>query len=221
MHSSPAAAAAARSADDKKAGKDLSGFSVHGSHLTSSEIWHNRLLLILGVICLLGVIVVGSKSALDRVNHATEDEVVPVDSYIGYPSFWGNVTATIDWCEPNYYVSPYIAEFFNTISNIGFIASGFFGIYIHPHLEFRYIVAYGSMIIVGLGSAAFHTTLKWHAQLGDEVCSSSFFLSFLSFFFFFLHLLTDVIVSPLFLSQLPISSGSDVVRHLVLFVYYH
>ncbi|KAG2235415.1 hypothetical protein INT48_005765 [Thamnidium elegans] len=51
--------------------------------------------------------------------------------YIVDPSdyYWGPVTSTIDWCEENYIVSPYIAEFFNTITNLGFVFFSLFGIY--------------------------------------------------------------------------------------------
>ncbi|CAN4095901.1 unnamed protein product [Withania somnifera] len=33
-------------------------------------------------------------------------------------SFWGPVTSTKEWCELNYVRSSYVAEFFNTISNV-------------------------------------------------------------------------------------------------------
>ena len=32
--------------------------------------------------------------------------------------FWGPVTANYDWCESNYAVSQYVAEFFNSISSL-------------------------------------------------------------------------------------------------------
>lgn len=32
--------------------------------------------------------------------------------------YWGPQTSTIEWCEENYAVSPYIAEFWNTISSL-------------------------------------------------------------------------------------------------------
>jgi len=32
--------------------------------------------------------------------------------------YWGKRTATIDWCESNYEVTSFIAEFWNTISNL-------------------------------------------------------------------------------------------------------
>ncbi|GFO35894.1 alkaline ceramidase 3 [Plakobranchus ocellatus] len=31
--------------------------------------------------------------------------------------YWGKQTATLDWCEDNYAVSYYVAEFWNTVSN--------------------------------------------------------------------------------------------------------
>jgi len=31
--------------------------------------------------------------------------------------FWGNPTSNIDWCEDNYQLSPYVAEFWNALSS--------------------------------------------------------------------------------------------------------
>ncbi|KAG9083143.1 hypothetical protein FRC07_014000, partial [Ceratobasidium sp. 392] len=92
---------------------------------------------------------------------------------------WGNHTATIDWCEDNYTHSHYIAEWYNTISNIPFIVLGLFGAYSAlrtipghkplPH-GLRYAAANLGTMAIGLGSFVFHATLKWHAQvLLDEL----------------------------------------------------
>ncbi|KAM9913939.1 hypothetical protein OXX69_001106 [Metschnikowia pulcherrima] len=42
--------------------------------------------------------------------------------------FWGVPTSTIDWCEENYVVSPYIAEALNTVTNSGFMVLAVFAI---------------------------------------------------------------------------------------------
>ena len=43
--------------------------------------------------------------------------------------YWENVTATIDWCEINYEVTYYVAEFWNTISNLVMILLPIYCIY--------------------------------------------------------------------------------------------
>ena len=43
--------------------------------------------------------------------------------------FWEPRTSTIDWCEINYEVTYYIAEFWNTISNLEMIILPVYGIY--------------------------------------------------------------------------------------------
>lgn len=83
--------------------------------------------------------------------------------------FWGPVTATMDWCEENYAVTHYAAEFYNTISNVFFILLSLFGILAHKNLETRFIYAYLSIIVVGVGSALFHGTLWFSAQMADEL----------------------------------------------------
>lgn len=61
----------------------------------------------------------------------------------------------------DYNVTPYIAEFFNTITNLIFIYLGVVGI--RDCLRYDaakvYILSYTGYIVVGLGSMAFHCTL--------------------------------------------------------------
>ena len=108
-----------------------------------------------------------------------------------WPSFWGDKTSTLDWCEENYLYSQYIAEFctknnFHTcklyhythVSFIGNATSNFFFMYIaikgaydgyKAKLPIRLVVLYVWVFIVGLGSFLFHATLKWSMQLLDEI----------------------------------------------------
>ena len=41
--------------------------------------------------------------------------------------FWGLPSSTINWCETNYEVNHYIAEFWNTITNLGMILPSIYG----------------------------------------------------------------------------------------------
>jgi len=88
-------------------------------------------------------------------------------------AFWGPVTSSHDWCEANYVYTNYIAEFWNTISSIPISAFGVFGMWItfnSPQKTFRwsFILAYFGLFIIGLGSALFHATLLFEAQMADE-----------------------------------------------------
>ncbi|KAI8380506.1 alkaline ceramidase 3 [Choanephora cucurbitarum] len=85
--------------------------------------------------------------------------------------YWGQVTSTIDWCEENYAVSPYLAEFFNTTTNLGFLFTSLFGIYNiwRNGSNKALILAYLGVIFVGFGSWCFHMTLQYEMQLLDEL----------------------------------------------------
>jgi len=84
--------------------------------------------------------------------------------------YWGPPTSTIDWCERNYEISPYIAEFWNTISNVAIFLPPFIGIYqiYKLNLERRNMIAFFAVAVVGFGSWAFHMTLLYPMQLADE-----------------------------------------------------
>ena len=103
--------------------------------------------------------------------------------------FWGERTATIDWCEANYEVTFYIAEFWNTLSNLVLILFPMYAIYWSYKLirmakqskkklqtissQFTIptavILCHLGLIIVGLGSWMFHMTLLYPMQLLDEL----------------------------------------------------
>eukprot|EP01121_Diplochlamys_sp_Union-15-3_P017872 TRINITY_DN6384_c0_g1_i6.p1 TRINITY_DN6384_c0_g1~~TRINITY_DN6384_c0_g1_i6.p1 ORF type:complete len:135 (+),score=17.20 TRINITY_DN6384_c0_g1_i6:41-406(+) len=85
--------------------------------------------------------------------------------------FWGNVTASIDWCEGNYEVSPYFAEFWNSVSSLAISFMGLLGVFqcLKYRLEIRFLVQNLLIILVGLGSAAYHGTLLYTLQMWDEL----------------------------------------------------
>ncbi|KAK2173418.1 hypothetical protein NP493_878g00019 [Ridgeia piscesae] len=99
-------------------------------------------------------------------------------SEINFDGYWGKPTSTIDWCEANYEVSYYIAEFWNTVSNIVMIIPPLIGALLakKDNLELRYIAGYLGILVVGIGSWCFHGTLLYSMQLLDELpmiwCSS-------------------------------------------------
>jgi dihydroceramidase len=94
--------------------------------------------------------------------------------------FWGEPTSTIDWCENNYEVTYYIAEFWNTVSNLVMIVLPLYGIYwsikqkdSKKFNSFRVtnsmLLCHLGLCLVGLGSWMFHMTLLYPMQLLDEL----------------------------------------------------
>ncbi|KAG6393043.1 hypothetical protein SASPL_147273 [Salvia splendens] len=85
-------------------------------------------------------------------------------------SFWGPVTSTHEWCELNYAHSSYIAEFFNTISNVPCIILALIGLVtaLRQRFEKRFSVLHLSNMILAIGSMLYHATLQRLQQQGDE-----------------------------------------------------
>ena len=86
--------------------------------------------------------------------------------------FWGPVDANIQWCEEDYAVSPYIAEFWNTLSSLYLVVLGIFGIIMvrrKASTELRFVFCWSSLMVVGIGSTLFHATMRYHAQVLDEL----------------------------------------------------
>lgn len=85
----------------------------------------------------------------------------------------GAGTSPVDWCEKNYTVSPHIAEFVNTISNVVFIlipaaCSQLWSSYA-KNVSRGIQVVWCFFVIIGLSSAYFHATLSLLGQLLDEL----------------------------------------------------
>lgn len=87
------------------------------------------------------------------------------------PSYWGPVTADYNWCEQDYKITPYVAEFFNTASSLAVVLAGvIFGRQAYEHkYGVRFYVAALGLVVIGLGSVAFHGTLQRWGQVLDEV----------------------------------------------------
>jgi dihydroceramidase len=85
--------------------------------------------------------------------------------------FWGPPhTSSIDFCEENYAVTPFVAEFHNTWSSIPIAFVGLFGyLYANPTKEVRFSVMYLVFFVIGLGSVMLHATLMKFPQSFDEI----------------------------------------------------
>ncbi|KAI0498495.1 hypothetical protein KFK09_019383 [Dendrobium nobile] len=85
-------------------------------------------------------------------------------------SFWGPVTSTIELCEENYAHSSYIAEFYNTVSNIPCILLALIGLInaLRQRFEKRFSILHISNMILAIGSMVFHATLQHVVQQSDE-----------------------------------------------------
>ena len=77
----------------------------------------------------------------------------------------------VDWCEENYVVISYIAEFWNTVSNILFLIippimiNRFRDYEAELGMPIRYV--WLLLMTVGIGSIYFHATLSLAGQLGS------------------------------------------------------
>ncbi|KAL2813209.1 alkaline ceramidase family protein [Aspergillus cavernicola] len=86
--------------------------------------------------------------------------------------FWGAPTANSNFCEQDYAITRYIAEFINSLSNLVYVIYGIYGVRKlrqKPNADvFRYLPYWGLMA-VGLCSAVFHVSLKYHTQMMDDL----------------------------------------------------
>jgi dihydroceramidase len=92
-------------------------------------------------------------------------------SQLGY---WSPQTSAANFCEVDYNITLYIAEFINTFSNLAFIYQAL--VTLPPHIRggqrfsslWQWPVEAWALILVGVGSGAFHMTLRHYPQILDE-----------------------------------------------------
>jgi len=93
-------------------------------------------------------------------------------------AFWGVATATLDFCERNFQscaslsaCETAIAEYWNVVSSLAMALLGLYGAVrgVRIGLAPRIILGYASLVAVGLGSAAFHASLRFELQAMDEL----------------------------------------------------
>ncbi|PKY04679.1 alkaline phytoceramidase [Aspergillus campestris IBT 28561] len=88
--------------------------------------------------------------------------------------FWGAPTSKVNFCEADYAISRYIAEFVNSLTNVIYIIYGIYGLRQLRQNANKYVdplraLPYWGLIAVGLCSFAFHASLKYHTQMMDDV----------------------------------------------------
>ncbi|KAI9817371.1 MAG: hypothetical protein M1832_004678 [Thelocarpon impressellum] len=71
----------------------------------------------------------------------------------------------------DYYMSPYVAEFVNTTTNIAYLYLAFYGLRNATRNNQHGVisVSYAALALVGVGSVVFHSTLKYTTQTFDEL----------------------------------------------------
>ncbi|KAF3021807.1 hypothetical protein E8E15_008130 [Penicillium rubens] len=82
---------------------------------------------------------------------------------------WGPPTSKANYCETDYAVSRYVAEFINSLTNVVYIIYGTYGLR-QLRRKDKYndclrALPYWGLIAVGLCSFAFHLSLKYHTQM--------------------------------------------------------
>jgi dihydroceramidase len=84
--------------------------------------------------------------------------------------YWLPHTSSVNFCEPDYFVSDYIVEFHNTWSSILITVLAIIGyLYGNPTKELRFSVMYFFVAVVGIGSTLLHGTMHWFFQSSDEI----------------------------------------------------
>lgn len=109
-------------------------------------------------------------------------------------------STSVNFCEQDHLHSPYIVEYYNTLSSIPMIFLGYYGFYYYKKLHNKHNYRFIILLLIGIGSTLFHATMHRLTQLLDEIPMiwlNSFLIyeMFPSYFFFILSFLITIIYS--------------------------
>ncbi|KAF2690988.1 alkaline phytoceramidase [Lentithecium fluviatile CBS 122367] len=87
---------------------------------------------------------------------------------------WGVPSSNHNFCEEDYNITSYIAEFVNTLTNLTYVIYGAHGLRrVQPRQDGGLLstlaLPYWGLTCVGLLSGWFHATLNYHSQMGDDL----------------------------------------------------
>ncbi|KAJ5759227.1 alkaline phytoceramidase [Penicillium odoratum] len=85
--------------------------------------------------------------------------------------FWGAQTSYLNFCEEDYVITRFVAEFINTFSSLIYMIFGIYGLVQLRKKQQAGLrrMSYCGLIGVGVCSAAYHMTLKYPTQMSDEL----------------------------------------------------
>lgn len=83
--------------------------------------------------------------------------------------FWGPVDALHTFCEPKYGTHPQAAEFYNAFSSLLYCVFALHGLERSQGMLWQMRCGWWALLTVGLGSFAFHLTMRYDAELLDEL----------------------------------------------------
>jgi len=85
--------------------------------------------------------------------------------------YWGASDTLAQFCEPKYDYFDGIAEFWNTLSSLAYVVSGAYALTktLDLDLQPRFSLTYATVLVTGVGSVIFHMTMRYWAELADEL----------------------------------------------------
>ncbi|KAL2817679.1 ceramidase [Aspergillus cavernicola] len=89
-----------------------------------------------------------------------------------FDPFWGPQTSYLNFCEEDYVITRYVAEFINTLSSSIYCVFGLYGLNQlrkNGQASISRSIPYLGLIGVGVCSGGYHMTLKYHTQMSDEL----------------------------------------------------